>query len=158
MSRRVVVTGLGLVSPLGTGVEKSWSNLCSGKSGIDLITRFDTEDFAVKIAAEVKDFDVENYIDKKTSKHLDFFVQYDQIMAKYLLLQEHKLLVTPTPECKQLKDKIKKCRSSLYALLRQFPNRFITAKTILNSRNRTKKNHSVVIQKKSKIKTANFNF
>ncbi len=76
MSRRVVVTGVGLVTPLGTGVEKSWKNICDGVSGIDLITRFDTSDFLVKIAAEVKDFNVEEFLDKKTAKHLDLFVQY----------------------------------------------------------------------------------
>jgi 3-oxoacyl-[acyl-carrier-protein] synthase II len=71
-----VVTGTGLVTPLGTGVEKTWDSLCAGKSGIDLITRFDTTDFAVKIAAEVKDFQAEEFIDKKLAKHLDPFVQY----------------------------------------------------------------------------------
>ena len=76
MARRVVVTGVGLVTPLGTGVEKTWKGLCAGKSGIGLITRFDTTDYAVKIAAEVKDFNAEDYIDPKTAKHLDLFVQY----------------------------------------------------------------------------------
>lgn len=76
MSRRVVVTGVGLVTPLGTGVEKSWQNICSGVSGIDTITRFDVSDYAVKIAAEVKDFNSEDFFDKKASKHLDLFVQY----------------------------------------------------------------------------------
>lgn len=85
MSRRVVVTGLGLVTPVGTGVDKAWNNICEGKSGIDLITRFDTDDYAVKIAAEVTDFDVEEYIDKKTAKHLDLFVQYAVAAAKMAL-------------------------------------------------------------------------
>ncbi len=76
MSRRVVVTGVGLVTPLGTGVEKSWQNICSGVSGIDTITRFDVSDYAVKIAAEVKDFNSEDFFEKKASKHLDLFVQY----------------------------------------------------------------------------------
>lgn len=76
MSRRVVVTGVGLVTPLGTGVEKSWKNICAGVSGVGPITRFDTNDFPVKIAAEVKDFDVEEFLDKKSAKHLDLFVQY----------------------------------------------------------------------------------
>jgi len=76
VKRRVVVTGLGLVTPLGTGVEKSWNNLCSGVSGIDLITRFDASDHAVKIAAEVKDFCPDNFFEKKQAKRLDLFVQY----------------------------------------------------------------------------------
>jgi 3-oxoacyl-[acyl-carrier-protein] synthase II len=76
VKRRVVVTGVGLVTPLGIGVAKTWSNICAGKSGVTLITRFDTSDFQVKIAAEIKDFNVENFLDKKAAKHLDLFVQY----------------------------------------------------------------------------------
>lgn len=76
MGRRVVVTGVGLVTPLGTGVEKTWSALCAGKSGIGPITRFDAGEVGVTIAAEVKDFQVEDHIDKKVAKHLDLFVQY----------------------------------------------------------------------------------
>ncbi len=76
MNRRVVVTGVGLVTPLGTGVEKTWNNLCEGVSGIDLITRFDTSDYQTKIAAEVRDFNVEDFMTKKAAKHLDLFVQY----------------------------------------------------------------------------------
>lgn len=82
MKRRVVVTGVGLVTPLGTGVEKSWRNICSGISGIDEITRFDTSDYAVKIAAEVKDFQAEDFFEKKTIKHLDLFVQYGLVAAQ----------------------------------------------------------------------------
>jgi len=76
MKRRVVVTGTGLVTPLGTGTEKTWRNLCAGVSGIGPITRFDTSDYAVKIAAEVKDFNAEDFIDSKLARHLDLFVQY----------------------------------------------------------------------------------
>ncbi|MBU1565696.1 MAG: beta-ketoacyl-ACP synthase II [Proteobacteria bacterium] len=82
MKRRVVVTGVGLVTPLGTGVEKTWQNICSGVSGIDLITRFDTSDYSVKIAAEVKDFVPEDFFDKKVIKHLDLFVQYGLAAAQ----------------------------------------------------------------------------
>lgn len=82
MNRRVVVTGVGLVTPLGTGVDKTWEGLCAGKSGIGPITRFDTSDYGVKIAAEVKDFQVENFIDKKVAKHLELFVQYAVAGAK----------------------------------------------------------------------------
>lgn len=82
MERRVVVTGVGLVTPLGTGVEKTWANIRSGVSGIDLITRFDTSDYGVKIAAEVKDFSAEDYFEKKAMKHLDLFVQYGVVAAR----------------------------------------------------------------------------
>jgi len=76
VSKRVVVTGVGLVTPLGTGVEKTWSALCAGKSGIGPITKFDASDIGVNIAAEVKDFEMEEHMDKKVGKHLDLFVQY----------------------------------------------------------------------------------
>lgn len=85
MKRRVVVTGVGLVTPLGTGVKKSWQNICSGVSGIDLITRFDTSDYAVKIAAEVRDFQPDDFFEKKAAKHLDLFVQYGLAAAKMAL-------------------------------------------------------------------------
>ena len=80
--RRVVVTGIGLVTPLGTGTQKTWGNICAGTSGVGLITRFDTSDYAVKIAAEVKDFQVEEFIEKKLAKHLDLYVQYAVVAAK----------------------------------------------------------------------------
>lgn len=79
--RRVVITGVGLVTPLGTGVAKTWENICAGTSGVDLITRFDTSDYQVRIAAEVKDFNVDDFLDRKASKHLDLFVQYGLVAA-----------------------------------------------------------------------------
>ncbi len=93
MTRRVVVTGLGLVTPLGTGVEKTWTGLCSGKSGVAPITRFDTTDSTVKIAAEVKDFEVDKFIEKKLSKHLDLFVQY-AIAAAEMVFDDSGFAVT----------------------------------------------------------------
>lgn len=93
MRKRVVVTGAGLVTPLGTGLEKTWKNLCAGQSGIDLISRFDTSDFIVKIAAEVKDFQVEDFIDGKLAKHLDLFVQY-AMAAAGMALQDSGLAIT----------------------------------------------------------------
>jgi len=80
--RRVVITGIGLVTPLGTGTQKTWGNILAGTSGVSLITRFDTSDFAVKIAAEVKDFQAEDFIEKKLAKHLDLYVQYAIAAAK----------------------------------------------------------------------------
>jgi 3-oxoacyl-[acyl-carrier-protein] synthase II len=74
--RRVVVTGLGVVSPLGTGVEKTWDGLINGRSGIDRITRFDASDLPTQIAGEVRDFNPEDYIDKKEIKKMDLFIQY----------------------------------------------------------------------------------
>ena len=64
--RRVVITGIGLVTPLGTGKEKAWKNLLEGECGIDKITQFDSSQHPVHIAAEVKDFVPENYIEKNS--------------------------------------------------------------------------------------------
>ena len=74
--RRVVVTGLGIVSPLGTGVEKNWNAITNGQCGIGNITRFDASDLATQIAGEVKDFNAVDYIEKKEIKKMDLFIQY----------------------------------------------------------------------------------
>ncbi len=95
VKRRVVVTGSGLVTPLGTGTEKSWRNLCDGKSGVSLVSRFDTTDFAVKIAAEVKDFNPEDFIEPKLARHLDPFVQY-AVAAAGMSLKESGLTIDDT--------------------------------------------------------------
>ena len=74
-NRRVVVTGLGAITPLGNDVETLWNNLIAGKNGIGPITLFDPTDFAVKIAAEVKDFDPKQYMDKSEVRRSDRNVQ-----------------------------------------------------------------------------------
>ncbi len=94
VKRRVVVTGAGLVTPLGTGRELTWNNLVAGKSGIGPITKFDATDFDVKIAAEVRDFDAEAFIDKKVAKHLDLFVQY-AIAAANMAVEQAGLAISP---------------------------------------------------------------
>ncbi|HSR57608.1 MAG TPA: beta-ketoacyl-ACP synthase II [Candidatus Binataceae bacterium] len=76
LDRRVVVTGLGLVTPLGTGVDKNWEALMAGRSGVGPVTRFDVSAFPVKIAGEVKDFNPEDWIDKRDIKKMDLFIQY----------------------------------------------------------------------------------
>lgn len=76
MKRRVVVTGIGLITPLGIGTEQTWQALINAQSGIGPITRFDASDQASQIAAEVKDFNPENWFEKKQVKNLDAFVQY----------------------------------------------------------------------------------
>ncbi|MGQ0666160.1 MAG: beta-ketoacyl-ACP synthase II [Nitrospiraceae bacterium] len=75
-TRRVVVTGLGLVTPLGTGVEKTWKALCAGESGIRRITKFDPTGYDAQIAGEVKDFDPAQFIEKKEIKKMDTFIHY----------------------------------------------------------------------------------
>ena len=76
MNKRVVVTGLGMVSPLGIGVNENWEAICQGKSGIGPVTRFDITDFPSKIAGEVKGFNPEDFIDKKETKKMDIFIHY----------------------------------------------------------------------------------
>lgn len=74
--RRVVVTGLGAVTPVGNDVETMWNSLINGVSGVDVITNFDTSDLKVKIAAQVKDFDATKYIEKKEIRKTDLYTQY----------------------------------------------------------------------------------
>ena len=74
--RRVVVTGLGVVSPVGIGVQPAWSNLIAGKSGITRITKFDPSNFSSQVAGEVKDFDVSQYLPAKEARRMDTFIQY----------------------------------------------------------------------------------
>jgi len=80
--RRVVITGLGAVTPLATGVEESWRKLCQGKSGVARITKFDPSAFNVQIAAELKDFHPEDFLDKKKIRRTDPFIQYALVAAR----------------------------------------------------------------------------
>jgi len=82
MQRRVVITGLGTISPLGHNVEKTWENAVNGVNGIDNIKRFNTSDLEVKIAAEVKGFDAVKVLGKKQSKRLDRFAQFALVATK----------------------------------------------------------------------------
>ena len=74
--RRVVITGLGLVSPVGNTVEEAWQNILAGRSGIAHVTKFDTSTFPVKIAGEVKNFDITNYISGKDARRMDTFIHF----------------------------------------------------------------------------------
>ena len=91
--RRVVITGIGLVTPLGTGKDKAWKNLLAGECGIDKITQFDSSEHPVHIAAEVKDFVPENYIEKKELKKIARFSQF-AIAASKEALEDAKLEIT----------------------------------------------------------------
>ena len=82
MKKRVVVTGIGIISPLGIGLEKNWAAVTEGKSGVGLITKFDTESFPVKIAGEVKGFDPEDYINHKDVKKMDTFIHYALVCSQ----------------------------------------------------------------------------
>jgi 3-oxoacyl-[acyl-carrier-protein] synthase II len=87
MNRRVVITGLGLVTPLGLGIDQNWQSLIEGKSGISLIERFDTSAFDVKIAGEVKHFDPLQWINRKEQKRMDRFIQFS-LVASLMALED----------------------------------------------------------------------
>lgn len=93
-TRRVVVTGLGLVTPLGTGVEKTWNALCAGESGIRRISRFDPTGYDAQIAGEVTDFDPARFIEKKEIKKMDTFIHY-AVGAAQLAVEDAGLKVAP---------------------------------------------------------------
>ena len=93
LTRRVVVTGMGLVTPLGTGLEKTWKALCTGKSGIGRITRFDPTDYPCQIAGEVPDFEPAAFIEKKDIKKMDTFIHY-AVGASQMAVDDAGLKVT----------------------------------------------------------------
>ncbi|HYE63963.1 MAG TPA: beta-ketoacyl synthase N-terminal-like domain-containing protein, partial [Pyrinomonadaceae bacterium] len=93
MKRRVVVTGLGLVTPVGNSVEVTWSALMNGQSGVDDIRKFDVEKFPVRFAAEVKDFDPLSYVEKKEARKMGSFIHY-AIAASDEAMRDSGLVVT----------------------------------------------------------------
>ena len=94
MSRRVVVTGIGLVSSLGIGTGANWDALLAGTSGVGRVTRFDVERYAAQIAAEVKGFDPLQFVDKKDVKKMDVFIQY-AIAASQFAMDDANLTIAP---------------------------------------------------------------
>ena len=93
MSRRVVITGIGLVSSLGIGTSDNWTALLAGTSGVGPITKFDASAFAARIAAEVKGFDPLQFVEKKDVKKMDLFIQY-AIAASQFAMDDSKLQIT----------------------------------------------------------------
>jgi 3-oxoacyl-[acyl-carrier-protein] synthase II len=94
MARRVVVTGLGMVTPLGIGVEENWDAVSKGKSGIGHITKFDASSFPCQIAGEVKGFRSEDFLAPKMAKHLDIFIHY-AIASARMAIEDSKLKIRP---------------------------------------------------------------
>src|SRR3954468_20302519 len=92
--RRVVVTGVGLVSPLASGTLANWDAILAGKSGIGPITRFDATQFSARIAGEVKGFDPLQFVDKKDVKKMDVFIQLGMAGADFAM-EDARLKVTP---------------------------------------------------------------
>ena len=82
MRRRVVITGMGAVTPIGSTIEDFWNGLIEGRNGISYIERFDTSDHVTKFAGEIKDFDPQRYIDRKLARRMDLFTQYAVAAAK----------------------------------------------------------------------------
>lgn len=92
MKRRVVVTGLGAITPLGVGVETSWQALCQGKSGIGMVTRFDASNFRTKIAGEVNGFNPLDFLDRKLARRGDRFIHF-AVAASRMALEDSRLSV-----------------------------------------------------------------
>ena len=82
--KRVVITGVGALTPIGNTARDTWENALKGVNGINKITRVDTEKFNVHVAGELKDFEIENYIDRKEARKMDRFTQYAISSAVYL--------------------------------------------------------------------------
>lgn len=97
MNKRVVVTGLGLVTPLGVGVRPTWESLCAGKSGVAEITRFDASAFQTRIAAEVKDFHPEDFLPRKEAKRLELFIVF-AVVATRMAIEDAKLTIDSSNE------------------------------------------------------------
>jgi len=97
LERRVVITGLGLITPLGVGVEKTWSALCAGQSGISEITRFDASGYPTRIAGEVTDFQAEDFLSKKEARRLELFIAF-AIAAARMALEDSGLKIAAANE------------------------------------------------------------
>ncbi|MQF99111.1 MAG: beta-ketoacyl-ACP synthase II [SAR202 cluster bacterium] len=98
MSKNVVVTGIGIISPLGLDASSTWDSLIEGKSGVDYIGSFDTEQFETHIAAEVKNFNPEDFLDKKEARRMDRFVQFAAVATQEALLNAKIELSNENPE------------------------------------------------------------
>lgn len=99
MDRRVVVTGVGLITPLGTGKDTTWSGLCAGESGIGEITRFDTAGFNTRIAGEVKDFKATDFLSKKEAKRTEPFIAY-AVAASKMAIEDAGLVIDASNEAR----------------------------------------------------------
>src|SRR3990170_4381836 len=94
VTRRVVITGVGLVSAVGIGTRETWKNLIEGRGGIGPVTHFDATGFSCRIAGEVKGFDPLQYIEKKEIKKMDVFIQY-ALAASIFAMEDSGLTITP---------------------------------------------------------------
>src|SRR4051812_48233627 len=97
MRKRVVITGIGIISPVGNSAGTFWENISNGRSGIDYVTYFDTTDFPTKIGGEVKDFNPEDFISKKEIRRMDKFCHF-AIAAARQAIQNSGLEISSEPE------------------------------------------------------------
>jgi 3-oxoacyl-[acyl-carrier-protein] synthase II len=97
MKKRVVITGLGLVTPVGVGVKQTWESLCTGKSGAGEITHFDASAFPTKIAAEVKDFKPEDFMPKKDANRVEPFIAF-ALAACRMAVEDSGLVINSSNE------------------------------------------------------------
>jgi len=97
LNKRVVITGLGLITPVGIGVEQTWQALCAGKSGVGDITRFDTSGYQTKIAAEVKDFNPQDFMPKKDARRVEPFIAF-ALAATRMAIEDSGLVIDSTNE------------------------------------------------------------
>ena len=97
INRRVVITGMGLVTPLGIGVKPTWASVCAGQSGIGEITRFDSSAYATKIAAEVKDFKPQDFMPKKDARRVEPFIAY-ALAATRMAIEDSGLVIDSSNE------------------------------------------------------------
>ena len=97
INKRVVITGLGLVTPLGIGVKPTWESLCTGKSGVGEITRFDSSAYPTRIAAEIKDFRPQDFMPKKDARRVELFIAY-ALAATRMAIEDSGLVIDSTNE------------------------------------------------------------
>ena len=88
-NRRVVITGVGAITPLGNDANTFWDNIVAGNSGIDTITKVNKDDFPVHVAAEVNDFDAKDYMERKEARKMDLFTQYAVAASKMAVEDAH---------------------------------------------------------------------
>ena len=92
--KRVLITGMGAVSPVGPDIRSMWDSLVAGKSGVDYISHFDYTDYDTKIAAEVRDFDISAYVDRKQGQRMDRFTQF-AVAASLQAMEQAGLTINP---------------------------------------------------------------
>jgi len=109
--RRVVVTGLGIISPVGNSIAAAWENILAGKSGIGPITHFDVADFPVRIAGEIRDFDASEYIPGKDARRMGAFIHYGIAAASQAIAPSTGAKATSRRTAKPARKQTKRSRS-----------------------------------------------